>query len=376
MYVVLLILIIAIALYIAYITFPRILQFTGGFEWSALENVQSLGSGAFGDVYVVKDGNYHYALKREKIPADWIDLVTLDFKPDHMDEINFYKFIATLSPDQQKHFVRLHNYRIFKCDHVHKLADWQIRMMETNAEFNTRMQLRIQSPYCAEYLMDLGGNSLKSLIELGEIKYNSAEMHNIVAQLLQIIKIIGDNSYIIDDLHSGNIVVKNGLCKLIDYGEVKKLDDMQDENANNTKYLYDLSSLLSIVAGTNEMFQNMPPAADRALEIINHVRFLMKNNAWDNIYKYIKVMNPGAPELSLLLEKPELSVDEIKIIDHSLGPYLATLNIILYPELNAEYWQQIFPDHTLKYDQYIDKESMLFILDNFGNMDTLINYFN
>lgn len=370
----LIILVVAIAILIAYIGLKLpLLQFIGGFEWSSLETVQPLGSGAFGDVYVVKDSSNYYALKREKIPTDWVDTNgnELKFVPTQMGELEFYKFIDTLPKDLQKHFVRLHNYRIFKCDHVHKLADWQIKMMENNQEFRSNMNLRINSPYCAEYLMDIGGNSLEVLIESGEIKPSSNEMRSVVAQLLKVVKIVGDNGYIINDLHSGNVVVNDGICKLIDYGEVKKLPD------NSSKYKFDLTGLLSMISGTNSMFRNLPPASDPALSsIINHIKFLRENNAWDDIYKYIRVMNPNSPDLNLLLGKPELLEDEIKIINNNTGPYLAMINLILYPDLNAKYWRRIYPDHTLQYTQYVDEESLMFFLDNFNDIDALIDYFN
>ena len=332
---------IAVAIYYTYIRNLENVQFIGGCEWPQLKYLCKLTSCAYGSVYYVKNNGENCILIHKKIPVEWVNIKNMDFKSGRMNEIDFYKFVDTLSSDEQQHFVRLYTYRIFKY----------------NPSYSRGNQNEgVQLPYRAEYLTSMRGNSLNSLIDTCELKLNSPQMRNVIGQILKIIKIAGNAGYVIENLRGENITILESVCKLIGYSKIKH---------NGTTRGLNIMPLLTFITGVDEMFKNIAMLSKSPVKMLStndYITYLKSANIWDIIsthtigdVKTCDVIN-NTPDTSL--------------------PYLTTVSVILYPKIASIYWNRLFPQCISKRGQLVDRKTLEFILDNSSNIDKLIEYFS
>jgi len=382
-------------------------------NWDRVEIIQNLGSGAYGDVYIAKyDSDSStpgiYALKREKISPKNVIVSkktgSLKLKPSR--ELKFYNFIDTLPPNEQKYFVRLQAHRAILCTHSHKWPSYLQKMLEGNSKLQKRLANLEKSPYCAEYLMDFGGNSLKSITDK-MTKNNNVDfqfMKKVTLGILNIIKITRKNNYIIDDLHSGNITVLDNKTrdsdigvKLIDYNEVKdvNIDKYMQGNFDTNR---DLLSLIGLLLNGGYFFINYLSKIDKFPPITEHIRFIRKvPGAWEKMVGYITTIDKRK-QISDTIGKIDRISDIknkslVKEIDQRLGPYIGIIFAILYPKEDIAWWNivataskieiQDSPDSPEIQDSpeipeiplLLPQSDLVFMLDNYNNMDKLISHF-
>jgi pimeloyl-ACP methyl ester carboxylesterase/GNAT superfamily N-acetyltransferase len=320
--------------------------------WDHLTILQDLGRGAYGDVYVAKYLNRIYALKREKILPKNVIKHGKIYSTKPTNELKFFNFIDTLPQDEQKYFVRLHAHRVIPCTHQHKWPEHLQKMLEGNPELQKHRNKLEKSPYCVEYLMDFGGNSLKSLTD--EMTKNNLInyplMKAVTHDLLNIIKITRKHGYVIDDLHSGNITIINvsndNVAKLIDYSEIKNIKTEKYMQGNYDANR-DLLSLIDILLNRRYLYNNYLSKLDNMPALIDRISYIHKTpGAWDRIATCIKSIDTSK-QVSETLDKINNGMLQttnktlIKEIDQRLGPYVDIISTLLYPTMDNEYWNLV-----------------------------------
>jgi len=378
-----------IALYSRAFNGQKIIEFfrgggeINGVNWDQIEILHELGSGAFGDVSAVKYNGIMYALKREKVLPKKVNSKgkKLSLKPSR--ELKFYNFIESLPATEQKYFIRLQGHRVVTCTHVHTIPHYLQKMFENNPHLKKLREGLEKSPYCAEYLMEFGGTSLKSMIDKMMDK-NSIDyplMQNVTVHVLSIIKILRAHKYVIDDLHSGNItVLANGNVKLIDYEEIKniEIDKYMQRNFDTNR---DLMSLIGILMNGGYFWINYLSTVDKLPPITEHIAFIRKiPGAWEKLTKYITIIDKNA-KIAKTINKINsgVSLDNksvIREIDQRLGPYLGTLFAILYEKEDMDYWRKATGINIPNIPLLIPQEDLVYILDNYWDIDSLISYFS
>lgn len=162
------------------------------------KKLKLIGSGISAMVYLIDDT---HVLKREFVPSIYLT-------SNRQDELEFYKIIDNMPPDEQKHFIKLYDYSIYECNHKYILP---------NHLQNTK-NMPTDTGICIDYILEYGG------IELKGTSFDKKVKRNLSLQVLKIFQILTKYHYGYEDLHTRNLLVtKDHTLKLIDYGSIDKL---------------------------------------------------------------------------------------------------------------------------------------------------------
>lgn len=351
-------------------------------NWDNIKILEELGKGAAGIVYKVDLDGKEYALKREKILSNKIikSRGNLQFKKQHKYDIELYDFIDTLPADEQKYFIKLYDYRIYKCNYKHKLPEFLNIIFKNDPKFKKWQKEKDDSPYCADYLIELGGKSIKhKLFNMIENKSPNLRKYGrkLAHDVLKACNILRKNNRYHGDAYEGNIVETNkGDFKLIDYGESRKVEAKRQKIKYSVNV--DLIGTMFILAGIGGYFwENYLSKLDKLPPFSDFVKFMIKKNAWNDIcdkLKYISKYAINKNEIDAVLDKiaqgqkiPEGFVEKI-----GSTPVLAA---IYYPKLFVEYWKQYIANYK-EINPLLSYTDLQFMVDNFHDMDKLISHFS
>jgi serine/threonine protein kinase len=205
------------------------------FDINKLKIKKKLGSGVFGTTYLAIYKNKEYAYKIQKILKKH---TKKNYNYELWRELEFYNFINNKLNNKDKvFFTNLYYYRIYNnCKHDQKNnRPFKIENNSKN-DFSKRVHSLDKSKYCVDYLTDYHGDITLDNFFFSK-KRNIKEIYSIYLQIYKIMDILYNNNYTHNDIHGGNIMVKNTKTKnfsingknipyygnqlvLIDYGEV------------------------------------------------------------------------------------------------------------------------------------------------------------
>jgi serine/threonine protein kinase len=333
--------------------------------WDKIEIVDTLGSGANGIVYKVKIGDDIYALKREKILPEGV----IDGAIAPTYETRFYDFIDTLPDDEQKYFVKRIASRAVKCDYVHVLPDY-VKAVNENTE---KYKLLSLSQYCAETIMELGGESLMTA------SLTSEQWRHIAGHVVRAIQIMRSHGYMIGDLHTGNIILREGgpnpKISLIDYSEVRH---STDDDGWSDEYFYmnsDLMNWISKLHNSDQFFiKHLSkvkefPNTHAMVDYIRQLPVIDGRQPWLTIQQYAIMIDP---RIQTTIDKIN-NGEKVDNIYFSFGFLL----MILYPEYDVKYWSKVVGYDIPVEDitPLIPREDILFMLDHYHDLDAIIKHF-
>lgn len=158
--------------------------------------IKELGSGAFGTTYMIKKDGKYYAFKRQKILNKYIKNAT---RYSLGRELKFYSWINKLDNDDQQFFMKMHDYKIYKCDAKYGTK----KNPKKKNKFNMIFDKLDKSKICLDLLLDLKDGTLKDLY----IK-SKKQMISILIQCIYTIYLMLKSGYIHTDLHLKNIAYK------------------------------------------------------------------------------------------------------------------------------------------------------------------------
>ena len=161
-----------------------------------------LGSGLFGTTYLALLNNKEYALKIQHILEKDKNK---DFKNELWRELDLYNFINTLNKKDQLFFNKLYDYKIYdNCTHLQERAF----VLDHDKQLLDKINKIEKSKLCIKYLIDYGGK-----INLHDFLINNKimvkQVLSILLQICKMILILYNNGYSHNDLHLGNIMIKN-----------------------------------------------------------------------------------------------------------------------------------------------------------------------
>ena len=320
-------------------------EFVGGRSWPDVKIIEKIGHGANGEVFKVEIDGGRFALKREKLLTDKL--------PEH--EMQFYKFIDTLPHDDQKHFIKLLYSRVVKCNHVHTLPDY----VKAQRENSDKYKQLSASPWCAEYIMELGGSSL--------MQSPPRDWRDVNRQVCRIIRLLRSHGYVIGDLHTGNFIMRADDVVLIDYGDIRHLRDGEFGD----EYFYtnpDLMNWIYKLCGGDQFFikylSKLETFPDR-MALINFIRGHAQE--WNVVQKYAIMIDPRVKK----------ALDRINAGDAVENVYFdfGFLLMVLYPKLDAIYWSKVVGHAVPPIEPLIPYSDIVFMLYNYHNMDAIIEHF-
>lgn len=180
-----------------------------------------LGSGAFGMTYLTTD---NLVVKIE--PSDTNKLsVGDDFG------INI---IPTLDYQISKHFTQIFSVQFLK---YNPLPD--LKCIEPGMERKFKFENKNPKFYKIT-VMEYAGEPFKLTDELG---------YELIKQLINPVCAMLSLGYFHNDIHSGNIMLKNGIFKITDYGGMKNLDDFDEFYSHHLEYIVYSNIYLILSAG-------------------------------------------------------------------------------------------------------------------------------
>jgi hypothetical protein len=155
---------------------------------------KELGSGVFGTTYKVKINNKYYALKRQKI-------LKKHMKEDDTSpiwrELYFYEWVSTLNANDQRFFIRLHDFKFYKCDF--KMTPY----IKPQGQLKILIDKLNKSPYCLDLIIDLKKDNITKLVY--ENKLNDKQRYSLIVQCLYMIHVLRKNKWVHTDMHLRNI---------------------------------------------------------------------------------------------------------------------------------------------------------------------------
>jgi serine/threonine protein kinase len=230
---------------------------------------REIGRGMQGTTYEVEFNNEKYALKRQKV-----------FKYDIQNkqsllwiELYFYKWIDDLDDNDKLFFMKLHNFKFYRCDPN------SIRTPFVRRIRNVKLRA---SPYCFDMLLDLKKGNIVQL--LYDNKLSDNERYSMIIQCLYSVYLMHKSFWTHNDIKSTNIAYDTTEYKsisikldksymiptfgkiysLIDYGSVKhkkyRMTLTQYKVYYNLyKYYFDLISIIKhIMLNTNKYYSHTP----------------------------------------------------------------------------------------------------------------------
>lgn len=335
-----------------------------------LSIIKTLGSGAFGTVYLVKIKNNEYyqndlfALKREKILPKYLK------KTKHTNplvlENKFYKWIDTLKNDSI-YFMKRYAVKIYKeCEFVNPNTP----SYEWTKEYR-------ESTICMDSLLDIKGT--KSIDKLTILKTNKKVKYSLITQFLYLNYLMRSKGWAHNDCHNQNIMyqridkeykrikVQNKIIRfkpneyqfsLVDYGMVankKYISNTKDKKI--FKINYDMNNdlwifLNQVLLDNWNIWKQISHKIDK-IDQLNLIKIVRDNkyNLYNKIKEKVNLLYQGGPNVFILFEEsnyrniaPEIKKKHQLLIDEFLlfleiynkQYYCSLLNIQYYPNLLNE----------------------------------------
>ena len=354
-------------------------QLKDDINWNIIVNLNILGSGVAGTVYLVKYYGKEYALKRQKVLENVLTYLKNDFKDGYKNELQFYNWINTLPLFEQNHFIKMYGYRIFKCDHKQKLKDWQINAIKKDPIYQKQVEDLDKSPYCAEYLMEIGGVTLQTIINKMMTVNNIDEnlIKKIACELLKTVKIMRRDGYVHGDIHTGNITILNNQIKLIDYGSAENINSANESILTKFEINTDLMMIISLLTNFGYYFINVRGKFEYKSPLITtYVKYIQKKGYWGEISKYIQTIYPKSVDIITKINKSADITIFDEEINKELGEFLYDVAFILYPDLDQKFWSKILNAKLPIVPPLLNQKELIYILHNYHNMDKLIKHFS
>jgi hypothetical protein len=333
-----------------------------------LTKIKTLGSGAFGTVYLVKIKNNEYyqnnvfALKREKILAKY--LKKSKYINPITSENKFYKWITTLKNDSV-YFMKRFQVKIYdECNFVNSTTpsyEWADKYKESNI--------------CMDSLLDLKG---KSINELSKIKTNLKIKYSLITQFLYLNYLMRMKGWIHNDCHNQNIMFERTdkqyktikvqhrtirfktnqyQFSLIDYGMVlNKKHNLNSQDKKMFKINYEINNdlwifLNQVLLDNWNIWKQISHKIDN-IDQLNLIKTVKENkyDLYNKIKGKVNLLYENGPSVFRLFEKTNYKISsEIKkkhqfVIEefflfleiYNKPYYCGLLNIQYYPNLLNE----------------------------------------
>ena len=179
------------------------IQKGGQIDINKLKIIKNLGSGNYGNVYLVNDTNKNkYALKIEYIEEDELEK---SLKSKVWREIYFCENFSNKYTD---FFMKLYSYDVL--DDCKEIKTPKQLLYESNDNIK-------KDKYCSRKLFSLVDTTLN---KINLIKFSKNEIYSMIIQLLHIIYLMQNNNYTHNDFNSKNIGIiytKKKSIKIFDY---------------------------------------------------------------------------------------------------------------------------------------------------------------
>lgn len=167
----------------------------------SLQVIKKLGKGAMGTTYLVEIHKKHYICKIEKISEK--DIVH-DLRVNFWREIEFAQFAKQYSD----YFMTLLSYEILlNCKHKQPIP----KIFKSDESMNNKNN----SKYCTKLIYSpvLDGTLRQFNKKIGNVK--TKEFYSMFCQIIYSLKLLSDNNWYHNDVHSGNIMFKHTSKKTI-----------------------------------------------------------------------------------------------------------------------------------------------------------------
>ena len=292
--------------------------------------IKKIGQGAFGSIYLATKNGKEYALKRQKITES-----ALSKNSTHViwNELEFYRWIDTLDPDDIIFFAKLYDYKIYKCD-----FKYDIEVSMPPADYypsdNLSYKQLLNSPYCIDQLLELKGKPISDQDLYGSSK---SQTYSIVIQILYALYLMHRAGFYHLDVHMGNIMYRS-----IDANIKIKLD--------RTYEFFSHGFVISLIDyGT-----------------VTHLKFGQMNyndDVWSVIYMLVSIGPTGSTQNGITYEKETAGLKWIYENFGTLYQKIKTTLCGLYPD---------FINIFSKYEQALSPMSELPIF----RMNTLVKIYD
>jgi len=321
-------------------------------DLKTIKPLKELGHGMCATVYLVIYNNQKYALKVLKV----YDSNQIKKHSRIWNELDLFKYIDKLKPQDQSFFTKLYYYKIYYDCNKHKYTNTLL----SNDKLN-------KSNICIKYLQEYKGDiTLESYMKNNTL--SNIEFYSLILQLCHIQLLLFKGGYSHNDLHSGNITINktnkkyfkllnkkiyfNGLqISIIDYGNAlyKKFNIKKNKYINffltNTKqYMYNeiYRFIVLLLKIPYIHYKNIEYTILINKIIKNHSDFFneFKNNynklflQYENIFTIIQNNNET---LYKILSNNEVIHNNIKIECLLLIYKMTDQFFILYPNLFVKY---------------------------------------
>lgn len=174
--------------------------------------IKKLGVGMFGTTYLVKIGDQEYAMKIQHILPQHRKK---NFKSELWREMDLYKYISKMHPNDRKFFTQIHSFDIFNhCTHKQEGRPW---MPEEDTPFGKELRKLNKSDWCVRYIIDYQGETTLAKFLEQNPNLPLKQIHSLILQICKIIYILYQGKYSHNDLHPGNIMVKPTKEKTFDF---------------------------------------------------------------------------------------------------------------------------------------------------------------
>ncbi len=346
-------------------------------NFNEINILKTLGNGVFGTTYLSKYKNKLYAMKIQHIlPNERIE----NYKNALWREIDLYKFIDTLKPQEQQFFTKLYGYEIFNnCKHKQQRS-LKINFNDEKNKFSQYIKKLDESPYCVKLLTEYKGENTLKKYSISTTP-TAKQTYSIILQMCNIVLILYDKGYSHNDFYSGNIMIGKtnnktfnflnnkipfeGLCvSVIDYGEImhKKFKTHNNKSQyklflnDRKKYLFNeiISCVLSFILNFDKYEHDCKinkkklPWEKKINPTENIIKLIIKKQSvfYDLAKnKYLKMFS----DATKLLSQIENNIDDFTMdilyknnkssisASYFLAKVIDTF-AILYPKLYVEYF--------------------------------------
>lgn len=322
-----------------------------------------IGRGMWGTVYKITVDGKQYALKRKKILARNAKKL-----PQAVQIYNFAK-----SHGLADYFSKLWAHRIYRCTFIHTPPDHLAKNME-HSDFKAVSA----SPWCLELIMELGDKTFREYCaEDVEARKPLAARYRIIKQLLCIVRDLHAKKLFIDDFHAGNIIISgpDERVKLIDYDDMLYMDPRQMNKIESRKRIlyalnYDLWSIIAMCLNLDVIFKKYFHVLEKLPSITDMLPYINKAGDWAKIRAYLGIICRDVPGVAQMFdEKPDSYWN-------NYGFLVDFIWSIVNEEANFEYWKKYVPAMKNDVPTFIPIKDLIFILDNYWNIDNIIAYFD